>query len=55
MKSSLGPKGLDKLIIDDTGEFTITNDGNKVLLKKKHDKTSSRRTQKCFFSLEQIK
>jgi len=27
LKSSLGPKGLDKMIIDDIGNVTVTNDG----------------------------
>jgi T-complex protein 1 subunit alpha len=27
VKSSLGPQGLDKMIVDDIGDVTITNDG----------------------------
>jgi T-complex protein 1 subunit alpha len=27
VRSSLGPQGLDKMIVDDVGEVTITNDG----------------------------
>lgn len=27
VRSSLGPQGLDKMIVDDIGEVTITNDG----------------------------
>lgn len=27
VRSSLGPQGLDKMIVDDIGELTITNDG----------------------------
>lgn len=27
VKSSLGPQGLDKMIVDDIGEVLITNDG----------------------------
>lgn len=31
MKSSLGPVGLDKLLVDDIGDVTITNDGATIL------------------------
>ena len=31
VKSSLGPVGLDKLLVDDIGEMTITNDGATIL------------------------
>ena len=27
IKSSLGPVGLDKMLVDDIGDVTITNDG----------------------------
>lgn len=27
VKSSLGPQGLDKMMVDDIGDVTITNDG----------------------------
>ena len=32
VKSSLGPQGLDKMLVDEIGEVTITNDGlfNKI-------------------------
>ena len=33
VKSSLGPQGLDKMLVDDIGDVTITNDGK--LLKGK--------------------
>lgn len=33
VKSSLGPVGLDKMLVDDIGEFTITNDGATILKK----------------------
>lgn len=33
LKSSLGPMGLDKMIVDDMGEVTITNDGSTILNK----------------------
>lgn len=33
MKSTLGPKGMDKLILEPTGNFTITNDGVTILQK----------------------
>lgn len=31
IKSSLGPKGLDKLMVNPDGEVTITNDGATIL------------------------
>eukprot|EP00929_Paragymnodinium_shiwhaense_P030465 TRINITY_DN17265_c0_g1_i1.p1 TRINITY_DN17265_c0_g1~~TRINITY_DN17265_c0_g1_i1.p1 ORF type:complete len:548 (+),score=206.74 TRINITY_DN17265_c0_g1_i1:78-1721(+) len=31
LKSSLGPQGLDKMLVDDVGEVTITNDGATIL------------------------
>uniref|UniRef100_A0A8C0XH30 T-complex protein 1 subunit alpha n=1 Tax=Castor canadensis TaxID=51338 RepID=A0A8C0XH30_CASCN len=31
VKSSLGPVGLDKMLVDDIGDVTITNDGATVL------------------------
>jgi len=31
LKSSLGPVGLDKMIVDDLGEVTVTNDGATIL------------------------
>ncbi|XP_954880.1 T-complex polypeptide 1, putative [Theileria annulata] len=31
LKSSLGPKGLDKMLVDDLGDVTITNDGATML------------------------
>lgn len=37
VRSSLGPQGLDKMIVDDVGEVTITNDGNKVVLLRRND------------------
>jgi T-complex protein 1 subunit alpha len=30
VKSSLGPQGLDKMLVDDVGDVTITNDGIKL-------------------------
>lgn len=30
VRSSLGPQGLDKMIVDDVGEVCITNDGNSL-------------------------
>jgi len=32
VRSSLGPQGLDKMIVDDIGEVTITNDGKNTLI-----------------------
>ena len=31
VKSTLGPKGMDKMLVDDLGEITVTNDGVTVL------------------------
>lgn len=31
LKTSLGPQGLDKMLVDDIGEVTITNDGATIL------------------------
>ena len=33
VRSSLGPQGLDKMIVDDIGEVTITNDGILYIIK----------------------
>jgi chaperonin GroEL (HSP60 family) len=35
LRSSLGPCGRDKLIIRETGEIVITNDGAKILRETK--------------------
>lgn len=32
VKSSLGPQGLDKMLVDEVGDVTITNDGNISLM-----------------------
>lgn len=41
VKSSLGPQGLDKMLVDDIGDVTITNDGKQsnliILLISKHN------------------
>ena len=31
VKSSLGPLGLDKMLVDDIGDVTVTNDGATIL------------------------
>lgn len=31
LRSSLGPLGLDKMLVDDVGDVTITNDGATIL------------------------
>lgn len=31
VKTSLGPVGLDKMLVDDIGDVTITNDGATIL------------------------
>ena len=33
LKTSLGPQGLDKMIVDDVGDVCITNDGATILKK----------------------
>ena len=33
VRSSLGPQGLDKMIVDEVGEVTITNDGTILIIK----------------------
>lgn len=34
VRSSLGPQGLDKMIVDEVGEVTITNDGTYLIIKE---------------------
>ena len=34
VRSSLGPLGLDKMIVDEIGEVTITNDGIYLLIQE---------------------
>src|SRR3989344_4810276 len=31
VRSTLGPKGMDKMLVDDLGDITITNDGATIL------------------------
>jgi T-complex protein 1 subunit alpha len=31
VKTSLGPLGLDKMLVDDIGDVTVTNDGATIL------------------------
>lgn len=33
VKSSLGPEGLDKMLVDQIGDVTVTNDGATILQK----------------------
>lgn len=33
VKTTLGPNGLDKMMVDDIGEITVTNDGATILQK----------------------
>lgn len=33
VRTTLGPNGLDKMMVDDIGEITITNDGATILSK----------------------
>ena len=37
VKSSLGPQGLDKMIVDDIGEVLITNDGMILKIFRSYD------------------
>ena len=37
VKSSLGPQGLDKMLVDDIGDVTITNDGKQSNLLRCHN------------------
>ena len=37
VKTSLGPQGLDKMLVDEIGDVTITNDG-KIIFKSKNQK-----------------
>lgn len=49
MKSSLGPVGLDKMLVDDIGDVTITNDGATILklLEVQHPAAKVRRNAGC--------
>ena len=45
VKSSLGPQGLDKMLVDDIGDVTITNDGKPsyvLTLNRSHDFEATR-------------
>ena len=33
IRTSLGPKGMDKMLVDKDGEVTVTNDGATILQK----------------------
>ena len=48
VKSSLGPVGLDKMLVDDIGDVTITNDGATILklLEVDHPAASFFKTKK---------
>ena len=35
VKSSLGPRGMDKMLVDTVGDVTITNDGATILKKNR--------------------
>ncbi len=35
VRTTLGPKGMDKMIVDSIGDITITNDGVTILKEKK--------------------
>jgi len=36
LKSSLGPRGLDKMLVDSFGDITVTNDGATIVRKWKY-------------------
>jgi chaperonin GroEL (HSP60 family) len=42
VKSSLGPKGMDKMLVDSFGDVTITNDGATMLkeMEVQHPRTT---------------
>jgi T-complex protein 1 subunit alpha len=40
VKTSLGPQGLDKMIVDDIGDVTITNDGYIILFRCNYTQTT---------------
>jgi hypothetical protein len=42
VKSSLGPVGLDKMLVDDIGDVTITNDGATILAQLEVDHPAGR-------------
>ena len=48
VKSSLGPVGLDKMLVDDVGDVTVTNDGATILklLEVEHPAAKVRRCQR---------
>ena len=50
VKSSLGPEGLDKMIVDDVGDVTITNDGATILNKLEVDHPAA----KCLVQLAHL-
>ncbi len=47
VKTSLGPVGLDKMLVDDIGDVTITNDGATILklLEVEHPAAKVRRSR----------
>ena len=51
VKTSLGPQGLDKMLVDDIGEVTVTNDGATILknLEIEHPSAKVKFKKKIFF------
>ena len=47
IRSTLGPRGLDKLLIDDTGRTLTTNDGVTVLETAKVEETCGKNADQC--------
>ena len=48
VRSSLGPQGLDKMIVDEIGEVCITNDGtHKLRVRSNHFKKVRGITSNC--------
>ena len=50
VKTSLGPEGLDKMIVDNVGDVTITNDGATILQKLEVDHPAA----KCLVQLAHL-
>mgnify|MGYP002628439786 CR=1 FL=1 len=42
VKNTLGPSGLDKMMVDDIGDITITNDGKALKSRRDYSETIGR-------------
>jgi len=55
LRSSLGPLGLDKMLVDDIGDVTITNDGATILRMLDVEHPAAKvRIKKIFLDLEPL-